>query len=411
MHTPARLLLWSVPMLCSVSLSAQAGWQPPALETSVNSTAADSGPHLAFDGLRLHLSSFRSGNWEIYTCTRAGIGLPWSTPTLVSELSDPSTDDQPFLTLAGDELWFSSLRAGGQGGFDILRSTWSATTQSWSPPAHVTELNGTGSESAVSLTADGLEAFFLSTSFGNPGGNNNSIFRATRTSTSAPFGVPTLVSELFNGNTHRDCEIAWDGLSITYTEFTGGRLQVFQADRPVRGAAFLPPRILTEFSTVGTVSGVFSFTRAHQGNEAFLAAGFASASGSQEILRTTFRGLSQFGAAGPSATMSLYLRDPQLAGSWYSIGAALGNTGFPLGANVVPLDPDWLLFATLGVNVAGYTMGWGGQLDANGEAVASLTSAAPWLLGFSFHVGALVWSNQSPFGVGLIANSIPVAFQ
>lgn len=395
----------------ATSLLAQASWEQPVLEAALNSTAADTGPHLSFDGTTMHFASFRSGNWEIYVSTRAGAGSPWGAPTLVTELSDPSTDDQPFMTLAGDELWFSSLRAGGQGGFDILRSAWSAATQSWLPPQFVTELNSSGSESAISITLDGLEAFYLSTGFGNPGGNNNSIFRASRSSTSAPFNPPTLVSELFNGNTHRDVEIAWDGLSITYTEFVGGRLQVFQADRPDRNAPFLPPRMLTDFSTVGTVSGVFSFTRAHQGNEAFLAAGFATAAGGQEILRTTFRGLSQFGAAGPTASMALNLRDPQHPGNWYSIGAALGNTGFPLGTSVVPLDPDWLLFATLGVNVAGYTMGWGGQLNANGEAAASLTSAAPWLLGFSFHVGALVWSNQAPLGVGFIANSIPVTFQ
>ncbi|MBL8725448.1 MAG: hypothetical protein JNK49_15505 [Planctomycetes bacterium] len=404
-----RLALLAIAAAAS-QLPAQAGWSPPQAATALNSTAADSGPHLSFDGLTLHFSSFRSGNWEIYQSTRSAPGAAWSVPALVTELSDSSVEDQPFLAFGDLELYFGSMRAGGAGGLDILRCTRPAQNLPWSPPTFVTELNSSGSDSAFSMTLDGLEAFFLTTGFGSPSGNNNAIFRAVRTSTSQPFGTPSLVTELWNPNTHRDCEIAWDGLSIVYTEFIGSRLKVLHATRPTRNDPFGPPVVWSEFDSVGTATGVFSFTRSYTGNDAYLAAGFSAAAGGQEIMSTKFNGLTQAGRAGLGSFMNLHLRDSARPGHWYSIGAALGNTGFVIGSRTVPLDPDWLLFATLGVDVAGYTAGWGGTLDANGEAFASLTCSAAWLLGFDLHVGALVWDVSGPFGVGLVANSIPVKF-
>ena len=45
------------------------------------------------------------------------------------------------------------------------------------------------------------------------------MFTATRLSPALPFGTPTLVTEFSNANTHRDCEVSADGLSIVYTEY------------------------------------------------------------------------------------------------------------------------------------------------------------------------------------------------
>ncbi|HEX5051430.1 MAG TPA: hypothetical protein VFZ65_06630 [Planctomycetota bacterium] len=286
--------LYTIPtsLLLAAAVTAQGGWSAPVFEPALNSTAADSGPHLSFDGLTLHFASFRVngsmiGNWEIYSSTRGFPGDAWSAPVPVNELNDPAaTDDQPFLVVGDLEIYFASTRAGGLGGFDILHSTRAATNQPWDPPTFVTELNSAGSESSFSLTADGLEAYILTTGWGAPFAPQNAIFRATRPSTGMPFGTPTVVSELLTPNTHRDCEIAPDGLSIVYTEFISPRLKVFYAERPNTGAPFGTPVVWTEFDNVGTLSGVFSFTRAVAGNEAFLAAGFAAAAGGQEIMST-----------------------------------------------------------------------------------------------------------------------------
>jgi hypothetical protein len=200
-------------------------------------------------------------------------------------------------------------------GFEIMRSTRLSTALPWDPPTPVAELNSTGSESSFSMTADGLEAYMLTTGWGSPSGTSNQIFRSTRASTAVPWGTPTLVTELSNANTHRDCEIAPDGLSIVYTEFISSRLKVLYASRPDRVSPFAPPIVWTEFDTTGTASGVFSFTRSFAGDEAFLAAGFAATAGGQEIMSSR-RSLFYGAGCGAPLPLALTCNVPVLGTDW-----------------------------------------------------------------------------------------------
>lgn len=280
-----RVLATCASFVVAANLAAQSPWSAPVLETPLNATASDSGPNLSFDGLSLVFSSFRSGNWEIYESSRAFPGALWAPPTPIVELADASVDDQPFLAAGNLEIWFSSSRAGGAGSSDIMRSTRIAPGQPWTPPAFETALNSAGADSGISVTADGLEAYFLTTGWGAPFAPQNAIFRATRTSTLVPFGTPALVTELSSPNTHRDCEISADGLSIVYTENVSG-LKVLYASRPDRVSPFSVPVIWTEFNTVAGATGVFSFSRSATDDEAILSAAFPVALGSQEIMST-----------------------------------------------------------------------------------------------------------------------------
>lgn len=311
----ARSVQVCTPFAFVAALAAQSSWSAPVFEAALNSTAADAGPHLSFDGLTLYFASFRSSNWEIYASTRAFPGAAWSAPVVLPELGGSGTDDQPFQAVGNLEVYFASNRTGGLGGFDILRSTRLATNLPWDPPTFVTELNSTGSESSFSMTIDGLEAYFLTTGWGAPSAPNNAVFRAVRTSTALPFGTPTLVAELSNANTHRDCEIAPDGLSIVYTEFVSPRLKVLYASRPDRVSPFSAPVVWTEFDNVGTTTGVFGFTRAAAGDEAFLAAGFPAAAGGQEIMSTR-RSLPYGAGCGCAAPLTLACPAPVLGSTW-----------------------------------------------------------------------------------------------
>ncbi len=375
-----------VSLVAAAPLAAQSTWSVPVLETALNSTAADSGPHLAFDGLTLHFASFRSGNWEIYTSTRAAPGAAWAAPAAVVELADAGTDDQPFLAATGLEIFFASTRTGGAGGFDILRSTRASPAVPWSVPTFVTELNSSGSESSFSMTADGLEAFFLTTGWGAPSAPNNAIFRATRTSPALPFGPPTLVTELANANTHRDCEISADGLSLVYTEFVSPRLKVFHATRPDRVTPFAPPVVWTEFDTVGAVTGVFSFTRAVDGGEALLAAGFATAAGGQEIM-TTRRSVPYGLGCGVPAALALACTAPVIGASWSFTTSAIDPvspvslTFFGLTETAIPLDPLGAIGCTALVDNLLTSLA---AANVGGSAVVSVpVPANPALAGFA----------------------------
>lgn len=401
-------------VLFTVGLSAQAGYAVPTLEPVLNSTAADTGPQLSFDQLTLHFASFRSGNWEIYSSTRSAVGQPWTAPVQETALGGTTVEDQPWMIAFQTELWFSSTnRAGGSGGSDLMVAQRAGPGLPWGTPAFVPELNSSLAESAPSLTADGLEIFYLSTGFGNPAGTNNSIYTSHRPAIGMPFYPPVLVAALSNGNTHRDVDISPDGLTIVYTEFVSSmsRLRVMFAERTSRTAPWSVPVPLTEFDTVGATLGTYSISRSAHGTEAILAAGFPTAAGGQELLATTFTGATHLSPTGLGQTMSIGVHDPARPGFAYAIGAALGNTGFPLGARTVPLDPDWLLLGSLGANIPGWTQGWSGLLDAQGNAYGYLTNPDPVLTGLQIWVGALVWDNAAPFGVGTVTNSFPVVFQ
>lgn len=396
-----HLLATSAPFLLAAVAVAQSPWSLPTLETTLNSTAADAGPSLSFDGLTLHFASFRSGNWEIYSATRPFVGGPWSTPAVVTELADAAVDDQPFLAVGDLELWFTSSRAGGAGGSDILVSTRASTSSPWNPPTFVTELNSPNADAAISVTADGLEAYFLSTGWGAPT-NNNVIVRATRVSTALPFGTPAIVAELQNANTHRDCEIAADGLSIVYTEFVSPRLRVLFASRPDRVSPFSPPVAWAEFDTVGPSLGVYGFTRAQTGDEAILAAGYAAAAGGQELMNTR-RSVWYGAGCGAPAPLALSAPAPVLGANWDLTTTAvdpvspLTITFFGTTETALPLDS----FGAIGCTA--YVDGSLGSLGAPVAAGVSVLTipvpAAPSLAGFVLKSQSVCLTLGNPFGL------------
>ncbi|HEU4418688.1 MAG TPA: hypothetical protein VFT55_07090 [Planctomycetota bacterium] len=401
MSLPARV----APFLLAASLVAQSPWSAPVLESALNSTAADTGPHLSFDGLTLYFASFRVGttsNWEIFASTRAFQGGPWSAPVQITELGGTATDDQPFVAVGNLEVYFSSTRTGGAGGFDILRSTRLSTAVAWDPPTFVTELNSTGSESAFSMTLDGLEAYMLTTGWGSPSGANNQIFRATRASTAVPWGTPALVTELSNPNTHRDCEIAPDGLSIVYTEFISPRLKVLYASRPDRVSPFSPPVVWTEFDTTGTSQGVFGFTRSLAGDEAFLAAGFAAAAGGQEIMSTR-RSLFYGAGCGSPLPLGLTCTTPVLGTDWdftttnIDPVSPIAVTFFGFAEAAVPLD---FLGAPGCSAYVGSIVSTLAEANLGGTSLLTIpVPADPGLMGFSLKGQSICLTFGNPLGL------------
>lgn len=396
------------PLLLTSLLGAQSGWSTPTLLTTLNTTASDTGGHLSADGLTLHWVSYASGNWEIYSATRPTRTAPWSAPNIETLLNDPAVENEPHLAADGLSLYFGSMRTGGAGSFDILVSTRASTSAPWSPPTFVTEVNSSAADSSPSITEDGLELYFLTTGWGAPFAPQNAIFVATRTTTSVPFSPPTLVAPLSTPNTHRDVEVAPDGLSVTYTEYdsVARRNNVWIATRTSRALPFNPPSILTQFSAVGTSVGVYTFSRSRDGLEVVLAA--LQSVGSQELMTASFDGLTTDGAPSTIAPAFFHYRDSANPGRTYALALSGGNTGFPLGARNVPIDPDGLFMSTFGVGLPPFSGGFLGILDAQGQGLGSMVNPLSIFAGLPLFAGAFTLDFGSPFGVRTISNAVAI---
>ena len=162
-------------------------WTAPVnLGAPVNTSAWDGVAIVSPDGLTLYLSSDRpggSGGLDLYATTRETKEAPWTTPVnLGSTVNSPSDDWSPYISADGLELYFSSTRPGGEGGFDVWMATRVTIEDDWSTPVNLGPGTNSGADELVpSICADGLCFFFCSLRPGGYGSRDIWVMtRATR---------------------------------------------------------------------------------------------------------------------------------------------------------------------------------------------------------------------------------------
>jgi hypothetical protein len=89
-------------------------WGAPVALAAVNTTSTDGNPMLSSDRRELYFNSDTSGNAELYVATRATATGPFSAPRLITELADPTVDNDPWISPDGRTLYFTSDRGGSQ---------------------------------------------------------------------------------------------------------------------------------------------------------------------------------------------------------------------------------------------------------------------------------------------------------
>ena len=194
----------------------------------------EQGPTVSGDGLTL---LFEQGPQDdltlhIYSAHRASVGDSFGDAELLSSVDSLGiagvSDFSAFLREDGQVLYFASNRASpGSADNDIY----------WCPafgsPLPVNELNSSVDDEAPVVTPDDLTIYFASTRPPSDGGPR--VWTATRTSTSEPFSTPAIVQELNEPGTTllptfvtRDgCTLYFDGLLSSSAERT-----VYVAQKP-----------------------------------------------------------------------------------------------------------------------------------------------------------------------------------
>ncbi len=160
----------------------------PALIDNVNSPSGEFDPFLLSDNLTLYFSTDRPDgkSQRMYVSTRPTPTAPFGTPTEVTTL-DAVTQfaGQPYFLPDDTTMFFANVETG-----PIYTST--STSSGFVTPSAVPGLPSTGYTNPTPAS-DALTMFLAKLA------TNDSIYVATRASTAAPFGAPTLVSEIYTG--------------------------------------------------------------------------------------------------------------------------------------------------------------------------------------------------------------------
>jgi len=125
----------------------------------------------------------------------ADVTAGWSTPTLITELATPESNDDPSLTNDLLEIYFGSTRAGGLGMEDIYVAKRTSVTDPFGPATLVTELSSSAADTTMRVTGGGLSIYFASDR-----GGNVDIYMSTRPDTDSVWATPTRVMELSTGD-------------------------------------------------------------------------------------------------------------------------------------------------------------------------------------------------------------------
>jgi hypothetical protein len=192
----------------------------------VNTNGTEERPVLSSDGKTLYADSVT----EILVATRDNTTDDFGAFAPLAEVNSGSNDFGPWVTTDGRTMYLASPRdTGTTSNVQIHVSTRANTTAPWNTPILVPELNSGGFDGTPVVSEDGLEMFIESA---RPGGPTR-IYRAIRSSTSDPFGMPQEVTELVAGAPVAPTWLSADRCRLIYLRtVTGNAFDLWIAARP-----------------------------------------------------------------------------------------------------------------------------------------------------------------------------------
>ncbi len=139
---------------------------PTKMPEGVNTKYLENSASMTQGGRFLYFTSNRFGGLggeDIYMCERKLNGQ-WSEPkNLGSQINTPYDDDAPFITPDGKILYFSSKGHNSMGGFDIFKSTYDESLNTWTKPVNMGfPINTPEHDIFFVWSQDGQRAYFSS---------------------------------------------------------------------------------------------------------------------------------------------------------------------------------------------------------------------------------------------------------
>jgi Tol biopolymer transport system component len=210
MKQPVATFGLSAVALLTVTHASPQGSQAPVgapvnVGSVVNSRAFEGGPCISADGLFLYFTSDRAGGeggGDLWVTRRATRTDRFGTPENIGPVvNGPANDYAPSVAAAGLSLYFDSDRPGGLGGMDLWVARRASAAEEFGAAEHLgPTINSAHNDWGPSITADGRSLYFNSN---RPGGQGSEeVWVATRPSASARFGTPQNLGPTVNTSAH-----------------------------------------------------------------------------------------------------------------------------------------------------------------------------------------------------------------
>ena len=210
----------------STRASTADAWGPPVQVLTLSAGGNDTIPEVSPDGLTMFLARGGAGVLELYASTRASRADAWGTPQVVAELNSAWDDAGGSLTDDGRSVVFFSFRTGN---FDVFVARRGSPSEAWSQPAAIAEVNSPTADVDPAINAPGTLLFFSSL---RPGGEGSyDLFSARRADPAGAFEAPAPHPELNTGFSERDPWISPDGRVIYFESDRSGKSHIYWATR------------------------------------------------------------------------------------------------------------------------------------------------------------------------------------
>jgi hypothetical protein len=177
--------------------------EPMKVGPSVNSSFTDATPCISADGLNLYFTSTRPGGWgslDLWVAKRNSIDQSWSDPeNLGKPVNTSAAEGFPSISSDRLSLYYASDRPGGSGGGDIWQATRTSIEANWSEPINLgPNVNSPSEELSCCISPNGTELFISSNRPGGMGGYD--LYVARRATTDQPWSDPVNLGPPVNGS-------------------------------------------------------------------------------------------------------------------------------------------------------------------------------------------------------------------
>ncbi len=164
--------------------------KPEKLDAKINAAGDEIAASISSDGNTLYFASSRKGGMggtDIYICKK--LGKKWSEPMNAGkEINTPYDEDFPNISPDGKILYFSSKGHTSMGGYDIFKSNFDETTNTYTSPKNIGyPINTTDDDMNFRISKNGKYGYIASAKNGGQG--DFDIYRVTFNEVESDYSV------------------------------------------------------------------------------------------------------------------------------------------------------------------------------------------------------------------------------